>query len=285
MLTTQAPAKINLCLYVGPRRADGYHPVCSLMEKVDFFDRLDVRKTLAGGIRVTGVDVPAEQNTVYRAARALEAETGARLDVEIAIGKEIPAGAGLAGGSSDAAAALKLLVELFSLDVSRERLGELAVGIGADVPFFLAAGPQLATGIGERLEPVPLKLAYSLVIVVPRQGLSTAVVYDRFDQPGAPPGEPATHARRLRDACRRPLSVMDLAALLHNDLEAAAINLCPDIASIREELLAAGAAGALMSGSGTAVFGIFAEEEAATRASTCMSGGDHLVRVARPWRR
>lgn len=283
MMTVLAPAKINLCLHVGPRRPDGYHPVCSLMEKVDFFDRLEASKLPAGGIRVTGVDVPLKQNTVWRAARALEQETGARLDVEIAVAKEIPAGAGLAGGSSDAAAALRLLVEAFDLEVAPERLARLAAGIGADVPFFLDPGPRLATGAGERLEPVPLQLDYALVIAAPGQGVSTAEAYRRFDSLGAA-ADISGLEEGLREQIRRLGSLEDLAALLHNDLEPAAVSLGADIAHLKKELLDAGAAGALMSGSGSAVFGLFASDEDAARAAARLGRRGRRARAARPLR-
>lgn len=284
MLTAQAPAKINLCLYVGPRRPDGYHPVCTLMEKVTLFDRLDVKKAPAGGIRVAGVDVPAEQNTIYRAARALEKETGAALNVTIDVTKEIPTGAGLAGGSSDAAAALKLLAEMFALNVPPERLSRLSAGIGADVPFFLTSGPQLATGIGEQLEPVLLHLDYALVIAVPDQAISTAEAYRRFDDIGAVRTDIAASTGRLERRMRQLRSLQDLATLLHNDLEPAAISLCGGIAVLKEELLAAGAAGSLMSGSGSAVFGIFATEADARAAAAAMDRADRRLWVARPLR-
>lgn len=291
-----APAKINLCLHVGARRSDGYHPVCSVMEKIRLFDTLRTMPEAEGtGIRLTGSDIPPEENIVMRAARALEREIGRNLDVDIELKKEIPVAAGLAGGSSDAAAILKLLVFMFDLEVPRERLQAVALELGVDVPFFLATGPQLAQGVGDRLEPVEDFPDYAIVLVKPLVALSTAKVYARYDEmpgrshSGRAAGDPETtgfeqRCRQLRDGLADLRGAESLAAILHNDLEAPARTFFPDLDRLKEEIMATGALGALMSGSGSAVFGIFMDRDAADAAATRLRPSYRQVWAAEPFR-
>lgn len=287
-ITVLAPAKVNLALHVGRRRQDGYHRVCSLMEKISLHDTLRVRPLPAGsGFRLTG-DVPdGEENTVAVAARALFAETGTGLAAEIELRKVIPAGAGLGGGSSDAAAALMALVRIFGLEVAPERLMEIAAGVGADVPFFLTSGPQLAEGAGEQLRPAGRLPGHALVLAVPEPELSTARVYGLFDQ------IPVKIATGFKERCRclkeqvseiggERVDSGALSGLLHNDLEPAALALVPGIARIKEELSAAGARGCLMSGSGSAAFGLFDENEQAEAAAVRLRREDRRLWVVHP---
>lgn len=266
--TVEAPAKINLFLLVGGRRHDGYHPVCSLMDKVTLFDHINVRRTGRPGVRLLGSGVPAPRNTVFRAAAALEEETGVTLDVEVVLEKRIPEAAGLAGGSSDAAAVLGLLNRMYSLKLSTGALARLAQGIGVDVPFFLEKGPMLAEGTGELLSGAGSLPEYHAVIVKPETGLSTAEVYAIYD--AVAPDLAESFPGRRRDMLARlavpPQSVSELARLMQNDLEAPAGVLYPGLSRIKEDMLESGAAGALMSGSGTSVFGLFAGKDAAEAA-------------------
>lgn len=291
-----APAKINLCLHVGVRRRDGYHPVCSVMEKIRLFDTLRTMPEAEGaGIRLTGSEIPPAENIVMRAARALEREIGRNLDVDIELKKEIPVAAGLAGGSSDAAAVLKLLEFMFDLEVPRERLQALALGLGADVPFFLASGPQLAQGAGERLEPVEGLPDYAIVLVKPLVALSTAKVYERYDEmagglnSGDAAKDPAAtgfeqRCRQLQDNLADLGGVEELAAILHNDLEAPARTFFPGLDQLKEEIMATGALGALMSGSGSAVFGVFRDRDAADAAANRLRLSYRQVWAAEPFR-
>ncbi|MHB0866853.1 MAG: 4-(cytidine 5'-diphospho)-2-C-methyl-D-erythritol kinase [Thermoleophilia bacterium] len=267
------PAKINLFLLVGAARPDGYHPVCSLMEKVSLYDRVAVHRTQTGVTRLTGEGLPPGENTIMRAARLLAAEAGHELGFEVRLTKVIPMAAGLAGGSSDAAAALTLLAGEFGIDIDAPRLAALALAVGADVPFFLQPGACLARGVGELLRPVEIPVDYALVIANPDLELATATVYARFDELGeAEPGD-AFAARCHRQSALLPgLDSLDsLVELLHNDLEPAAISLCPPIADLKRELLAQGAAGALMSGSGPSVFGLFAGKNQARQAAAALA--------------
>jgi len=291
-----APAKINLCLLVGPRRADGYHPICSVMEKITLFDTLRTMPEAPGtGIRLTGSDIPREENLVLKAAQALERETGKKLDVDIELKKEIPVAAGLAGGSSDAAAILKLLDFAFKLELPPERLLAIALSLGADVPFFLTSGPQLAEGVGELLEPLPGLPDYALVLVKPKVELSTARVYAGFDEltaafssEGSPAGSPTAsrfeeRSRKLKQDLAGIDSLESLLIILENDLEPAAAQFM-DVESLKQEIVAAGALGALMSGSGSSVFGLFADAGAAGTAAGKLQRPDRQVWTAAPFR-
>lgn len=279
-----APAKINLCLRVGRRRPDGYHPVCTLMEQVNLHDRLHISKN-ESGVSVTGAEIPVGANSVDRAMAALTGETGVPLPVGIELEKRIPVAAGLAGGSSDAAATLMALVDMFSLAIEAERLAAVALEIGADVPFFLSPGPRLATGIGERLEAAAGLPSYFLVLVTPDGELSTADVYREFDRGAGGSDESMEEiAGRLRRRMVAGLDLPKLADLLVNDLEPPAMAMEPAIVTIKEELLSLGAAGSLMSGSGPSVFGLFADENRARAAAESLSSSYSRVWALEPLR-
>ncbi|MBI5869904.1 MAG: 4-(cytidine 5'-diphospho)-2-C-methyl-D-erythritol kinase [Actinobacteria bacterium] len=281
-----APAKINLSLLVGPRRPDGYHPVCSVMEKVRLFDMLRVSFEDEGfGIRLTGSEIPAADNIVLRAVQALEQELGRRFDLDIELKKEIPVAAGLAGGSTDAAAILRLLTFMFRLELPPERLAEIAAGLGADVPFFLEPGPQLARGAGELLEPLPGLPDYAVVLVKPVVSISTAEVYALYDGLASPTSE--DFEERCRESAQALASLSeaaDLPSIMHNDLEEPAATLFPGLFELKQELLDSGALAALMSGSGPTVFGIYRDLEAAEAAAALLRQTHRQVWAATPFR-
>lgn len=281
-----APAKINLCLLVGARRPDGYHPVCSVMEKIMLFDTLRASFEDEGfGIRLTGSEIPASENIVLRAARALEQEIGRKLDVDIELKKEIPVAAGLAGGSTDAAAILKLLSFMFRLEVPRERLAKIAAGLGADVPFFMEAGPQIARGAGELLEPLHSLPDYAAVLVKPTVSLSTADVYALYDEMTAPPGSDFEgRCARLTEGLASSGSAMSLPAIMQNDLEIPAARLFPGLRELKQEVMDTGALGVLMSGSGPAVFGVYPDLMAADEACARLRKKHRLVWSVTPFR-
>jgi 4-diphosphocytidyl-2-C-methyl-D-erythritol kinase len=295
-----APAKINLCLIVGPRRADGYHPICSVMEKIRLFDTLRTMPEAEGtGIRLTGSGIPAVENLVMKAALALEREFGGRLDVDIELKKEIPVAAGLAGGSSDAAAILKLLTFAFGLEISPERLQAVALTLGADVPFFLTSGPQLAQGVGEALVSLAKLPEYALVLVKPEAELSTAMVYARYDEmaaagadngpddaagPGHGGADFEERCRRLREDLAGLSGAGKLASILQNDLELPAAALFKGLFRLKQEIMDTGALGALMSGSGSSVFGIFPDREAAETAAGKLRQSYPRVWATEPFR-
>lgn len=292
MLEILTPAKINLFLLVGERRPDGYHPICSLMEKVSLYDRLRLESGGPPGVKLVSEGLsealPPGENIVEKAARLLLAETGedsSGSGAAFDLAKQIPAAAGLAGGSSDAAAALKLLMKSFAFEVDEARLAAIARQLGADVPFFLKPGPCLAEGAGEELMPVDLPSSYHAVIAVPAVGLSTAEVYRLFDE--MCPDRARTFNERSKHARAGITSIPDIKALselLVNDLEIPAVSLCPEIEFIKGDLLAAGAEGALMSGSGPSVFGLFAGKNSAEAAASAQVAAGRRAWVVAPVR-
>ncbi len=266
--TVPAPAKVNLILDVLGRRADGYHDVAMLMVRLSLHDQVRVVLDSGSAIVATcpGLELaPGEQNIAARAARLLLDHLGERRGVAIHIEKNIPAAAGLGGGSSDAAAVLLALNDLLGAGLSRGELQALGVRLGADVPFFLCGEMAAwATGIGERLEPWRGLPPCWLVLVNPRFAVSTAWVYQNLG---------LTHPRRMSKIPRFPVRVGELVQLLRNDLETVTVSRHPEIAAIKGRLAEMGALGALMSGSGPTVFGVFAGQTAAEQAATELARG------------
>jgi 4-diphosphocytidyl-2-C-methyl-D-erythritol kinase len=246
-LTLPAPAKLNLFLHVLGRRDDGYHLLQTVYQLLDWGDRVELEVRPDGLIdrRSGPAGVPAEQDLAVRAARLLQADSGTGQGASLAIGKQIPAGAGLGGGSSDAATVLLGLNRLWQLDYSLDRLARLGLRLGADVPVFVAGRSAFAEGIGERLQPLDLPERW-FVVVWPEVSASTAEI---FQAPELTRNTPA-------------LTMATLAGLeTRNDLEPVALRRWPPIAAARAWLSAHGAA--RMSGSGASVFVEAADEQAA----------------------
>ena len=251
MLRTSA--KINLVLEVLGKRPDGYHELSTLMQAVDLFDRLTIETAGTITLETSDAALPTDDgNLVVRAARLLRDAAGIETGARIVLDKRIPVAAGLGGGSSDAAAALWGLNRLWGLRWRRERLIELAVALGMDVPFFLGAGRALCTGRGEVLSPVPLTGGYAVVLVNPGVPLSTREVYGRVPEGWR---AEASGTGRMIEALRTR-NVARVAAALVNHLERWAEPALPAIGRMKAALLAAGALGAGMSGSGPTVFGL-----------------------------
>lgn len=274
-----APAKVNFILRVVGKRPDGYHDLFSVMQALELGDVVTMTKT-GGGIEVTcdHPDVPAGPgNIAYRAAETLLEEAGAAGGVGIRIEKAIPVAAGLGGGSSDAAAVLRGVDLLYGLDVARERMAEIALSLGADVPFFLSWPCALAEGVGERLTGLPPTEETWLVLVKPGFGVSTGWVYSRLNLG-------LTNTRNsitLPPFEGRPLSAGLVASCLRNDLERVTVARYPRIKEIKERLMDTGALGALMSGSGPTVFGVYAGREEAERSVSLLDGEGLTVHVTR----
>jgi len=261
-----APAKLNLTLLVGPRRPDGFHEIASLMVPVTLADRVEVTLTPGKALEVESPVCPGEANLAARVVHALEERLERTYEVRVDIRKRIPAGAGLGGGSSDAAAALIALERLYGLDLTPRLRHEVALAVGSDVPFFLRHGPQLAMGRGQVLKPVQLPGPLHFVIAVPELSLSTADVY-RWRDEDVTVGlhEFAPRARLLSAGLAAASKAGDVAALVANDLEITVVERCPEIGRAIERLKAAGALAAGMTGSGAAVFGLFESAEEAER--------------------
>jgi len=252
-LALRTPAKVNLTLEVLGKRSDGYHEIATVLQAVDLFDRLTVKRADAISLESTDPALPTgDGNLVIRAARLLQ-EAAKRDDgAHIRLDKRIPVAAGLGGGSSDAAATLWALNRVWGLRWSRERLAEVGARIGSDVPFFLGRGRAVGTGRGERLRALTSSGGLAMVLVNPNFPLSTAEVYGRVPKGWT---AEARGTARMVDALRRH-SVRGVAGALTNTLETLVEPAVPMIGRMKAALLAAGALGAAMSGSGPTVFGV-----------------------------
>lgn len=260
-LLLKAPAKVNYRLDVLGKRADGYHDLRMVMQRVDLCDEIEIALTDMPGIRVTcgsnGVpDGPG--NIAWRAADALVRLSGKEVGIEIHIRKKIPVAAGLGGGSSDAATVLMGVNQLLELGLSDERLMEIGVKLGADVPFFIFKKAALAEGIGDKLTALDQVPSLWVVLVNPGIHVSTAWVYQNLRLTSE---RPVTIIRRSYG------SAAEICELLSNDLEPVTCGKYPLLDELKDLLLAAGARGSLMSGSGSTVFGLFEEEKTARQAA------------------
>lgn len=258
----KARAKINLGLDVVRKREDGYHEVRMIMQMINLYDRITLRRSTEPGIRVT-TNLPYlpvnEDNLVYRAAKLLMEEFKVTVGAEIELQKYIPVAAGMAGGSSDAAAVMVGVNRIFHLGLTKKQLMERGVKIGADVPFCIMRGTALAEGIGEVLTPLPAMPHCSLVIAKPKIHVSTKFVYGNLKA-----SELKEHpdidgqVQALREG-----SLEQLVAKMGNVLESVTVPAYPVIDEIKRTMLKNDAMGAMMSGSGPTVFGIFEREERA----------------------
>lgn len=248
-----APAKLNLCLYLGPTRADGLHELCSLFQPLELADRITVGA--ADGEDEVVCEAVAGPNLAADALAALRERGWERGPLRIEIEKRIPVAAGLGGGSADAAAILRLAEDEI------EGLAGIAAGLGADVPSQLEPALALVTGAGERVEPLPEPGEWGAVLVPDERGLATAEVYAEADRLGLgrSASELAGHGERLRGAATEGASPLEYAELLVNDLGRAALSLRPEIGETLDALREAGAGHALITGSGPTAVGLFAD--------------------------
>ncbi len=256
-LTLKAPAKVNLCLNVLGKRPDGYHDISSIMQAVSVYDEITLgRKERGITLTVEGADLPTgPDNLVYQAAEHILSRLPVNQGVGIRLRKKIPIGAGLGGGSSDAATTLTGLNQLFDAGLSDKELMDIGAGLGADVPFFLAGGPALAEGIGERLTPLP-KWKYYLLLVYPRIHISTAMAYKNLNFQLTT----KTDYNKMQLLCYHKQDMGLLCQGLKNDFEPSVIREYPVIQKIKDDLVRYGAMGSLMSGTGACVFGLFTKE-------------------------
>lgn len=258
-----AYAKINLSLDVVRRLENGYHEVKMIMQTVDICDRLTFRKT-SGEISIATDcrQLPTDgNNLIYKAIRLMQEEYGIREGVAVKLEKNIPIAAGMAGGSADAAAALKAMNVLFDLGADRESLMKTGVRIGADVPYCIMGGTALACGIGEVLTALPRAPRCILVVAKPDISVSTKYVYEHLDETGVKK-HPDVDA--MVEAIKKG-SLSEVVNGLGNVLEEVTVKKYPIIDSIKGEMITGGALGSLMSGSGPTVFGIFDGEEKAQK--------------------
>jgi 4-diphosphocytidyl-2-C-methyl-D-erythritol kinase len=263
--TLRAPAKLNLCLYVGPRRDDGLHEIRSLFEPLELADELRITEADEDEVICEGIEAP---DLTARALAALREHGWDGPPLRIEVTKRVPVAAGLGGGSADAAAVLRLAMG------EVEGLRSIAAGIGADVPSQLQPRPCLVAGAGEVIEPAPPPGEHAVVLIPQPEGLATAAVYAEADRLGSPRGGNELEAirRQLRDAVDTGGSPLDYREHLVNDLQPAAISLRPEIEEAMRALEEAGAAHAMVTGSGPTAFGLYrTAEEAATAAADLRS--------------
>ncbi len=253
-----APAKVNLYLEILGKRPDGYHELQTLMHRVDLGDEMEI--SLEGqGINLVadGKGIPeGRENLACRAAQVFFEELGIQRGLKIRLKKRIPVAAGLGGGSSDAATVVMGLNDLLETGWAQDRLMALGMKIGADVPFFIFQKPALAGGIGERLTPVGFPEPIWFLMLIPPFPISTAWAYAAYDRLSNKGKEPIP----LKDSY---VDITEILPVMRNDLEAAAFLMFPQIRRMKEELLAKGAQGALMTGSGPVTYGIFSSKKEA----------------------
>ena len=275
-ISLKALAKINLGLDVVRRREDGYHEVRMIMQTIQLYDRLDIKRTHEPGIQIqTNLSfLPVnENNLIYKAAKLLMDEFFITDGVSVKLDKRIPVAAGMAGGSTDAAAMLIGVNRLFSLGLTKRELMERGVQIGADVPYCIMRGTALAEGIGEALSPLPPMVKCPVLIAKPSISVSTKFVYQnlKLDDTTIHPDID----RLINDIKAKNLH--DIAAHMGNVLETVTIPNYPVIDEIKKHMLSNGAVGAMMSGSGPTVFGLFDDEDTAKKAYKAMRSS-HLAR-------
>lgn len=275
-ISLKALAKINLGLDVVRRREDGYHEVRMIMQTIHLYDRLDIKRTKESGIQIqTNLSfLPVnENNLIYKAAKLLMDEFSITDGVSVKLDKRIPVAAGMAGGSTDAAAMLFGMNRLFSLGLTKRQLMERGVQIGADVPYCIMRGTALAEGIGEALSPLPPMVKCPVLIAKPSISVSTKFVYQnlKLDDTTIHPD-----IDRLIDDIKAK-NLHDIAAHMGNVLETVTIPNYPVIDEIKKHMLSNGAVGAMMSGSGPTVFGLFDDEDTAKKAYKAMRSS-HLAR-------
>ncbi len=269
-MNLQSPAKINLFLAVTGKRPDGYHNLSTLMCCIGLYDSIH----LSFGEKQTTIncshpDVPEDKtNLAHRAATLFYETVKMQERVHIVIDKKIPVGAGLGGGSSNAAAVLKGLNTFYNSPLTDNAMIKLGKSIGADVPFFISGKPAHAAGIGDILTPFPYLKPYPILLIYPSVPVSTAEVYKKLNLR-------LTKNKKINTKIFFKLNKLnwgrDAPKLLYNDLETAASAICPEIGKAKAVLLKNGALGALMTGSGSAVFGIFENFEKAKKAFNAIS--------------
>lgn len=272
MISVDANAKINLTLDILGKRDDGYHEVSMVMQEISLHDTLHLEEIPAGiELEISGSDLPAdESNLCYRAARLVKDTCNLKAGVRIRLEKRIPVAAGLAGGSTDAAAVFKGMNDLFSLNITEEKLCDLGAELGSDIPFCILGGTMLATGRGELLKRLPDFVGVNVVLAKPRVGVSTAWAYKTYDAGYTgrhPDNEAMIKAIEQGD-------VSGVSNLLCNVLEGVTIKEHVIINTYKQAMLKAGALCSMMSGSGPTVFGIAPDETVAEAVAAQIKGID-----------
>jgi 4-diphosphocytidyl-2-C-methyl-D-erythritol kinase len=278
-MTVRSYAKINLGLRILRKRPDGYHDLETVFHRIHLFDEIDLLPTEGPLTLETDLtEIPTDStNLCLRAAQLLKDRARTRSGAAMTLRKRIPVGAGLGGGSSNAAAVLLALKDLWSVRVEREELQTMALSLGSDVPYFLTKGSALATGRGDHLEAIQLNLPYWIVVVVPPVHVSTAWAYKNLTLQDHR-GEVS-----LGDHLQQTTTDHEkLLPALTNDFEPLVLSSYPIVLDSKQQLSRSGARHALLSGSGSAVFGLFPTEEAAREAMEGFSSDQFVVSLTGP---
>lgn len=274
-ITLRAAAKLNMTLDITGVRPDGYHLLQMVMQTVSLYDTLTLRR--AERISLHCGCLPNPDNLAWRAAEAFFARTGVQGGVQITLDKQIPVQSGMAGGSADAAAVLKGLDLLYETSLGLPALRELGLSLGADVPYCLMGGTALVEGIGEQVIPVPQMRTGAFAIIKPAWGVSTAAAFAAYDS-GIPADRPDPY--RVID-CLMKGKLKSAAPYMRNLLEQSA-DRSSEIAELRRRLLSHGALAAQMTGSGSAVFGLFPDLASAKACAAAAARPDELSFAAEP---
>lgn len=274
----RAYAKINLCLDVVKGRKDGYHDLRMIMVPIDFYDVLEMNRADATSLRLNRSYLPVdEKNTVIKAISVLRDMYHFDSQYACVLEKHIPTQAGLAGGSADAAAAIRMLNRMEHLEMTREEMLEAARKVGSDVPFCVLNQTALVEGTGEVIEPFTCNPCFHVLLVKPRRGVSTALAFKRFDAVSSPENPDV-------DGMRQALIDNDYAAVIRclgNSLEDVSMDLVPEIKDVRRQLEDLGFDGVLMSGSGSTVFGITQSRRLLNDACDTMRQRGYFTRMTR----
>ena len=262
-----SPAKINLFLHVRGKRPDGYHELFSLMCCVTLYDEIHLQTTSGGEINLqcSHPYVPSDTtNLAHRAAAVFRQKLNSSEGFDIRLVKNIPVAAGLGGGSGNAASVLLALNTIYNLPFTRRQLMEMGLTLGADVPFFIFQQPAIATGIGEKLDPFDGALPYHVLLLYPGFNVSTTQIYQNLNLA-------LTKDEKKPTSTHLKQSRFEPEHHLFNDLETVTAQTHPEIGVLKEKLLDCGAIGALMSGSGPTVFGLFDDTDTAKSAKQSLS--------------
>ena len=283
-MKVKAFAKINLCLDVLRRKEDGYHEVEMVMTNVDIADVLEIKELEEKKILLKSDNKDLamdETNLIYKAIVLLQKEAGKDLGIELSLEKNIPMEAGMAGGSADAAATLKAVNELFKLNISKDRLMELGASLVDYIPFFIMGGTALASGIGEKLKSLKPLPKMKILIAKPNTGLSTKKVYESLDienlnKSGFRHRDVKEMVSVIESDKDEKTKIKEIADSLNNILELPSIKLLPFIEDIKKTMMDNNCLGCLMSGSGTAVFGIFDSDKDMLRTKKILKEDDRI---------
>ncbi|VAX30802.1 4-diphosphocytidyl-2-C-methyl-D-erythritol kinase [hydrothermal vent metagenome] len=274
MISIQSPAKINWFLKVLGKRADGYHNIYSVMQRIALSDTLSFEETEGEIVIESDLEIAMEENLVYKAAALMKKHSSCSSGVRIKLVKKIPLQAGLGGGSSNAATTLSALNRLWKADLNLRTLTELGARLGSDVPFFLNSPLAVVEGRGEVITPLQTSTReIALLIVKPEHGISTARAYAEV----AAYSEMDRSQQTLLVEILRNGPVDRLPEVICNDFEEPAYRLYPELGNIRDRLLNQGAIAALLCGSGSSIFGVFANREGAEEASRSFEDRWHVV--------